>query len=51
MHSLHLNVKIAGEVTEEQLARMYVELHAEVNKFLLRIPVKAVPSPVILQVK
>lgn len=51
MHRLHINVEVKGEITEEQLSRMFLELHFEVNKFLAHIPVKVVPSPVILQIK
>lgn len=51
MHRLHIDVKVTGEVTEEQLARMFAELHTEVNKFLANLPLKAISSPVILQVK
>ena len=51
MNKLHINVEVKGELTEQQFARMFVELHTEVNKFLANIPVKVVPSPVVLQIK
>ena len=51
MNRLQLDVKVTGEITEEQLSRMFVELHNEVNKFLAHIPLKAVSSPVVLQIK
>lgn len=48
MNKLTLYVSVDGEVSEEQLARMFFELHTEVNKFLQALPVKQSEMPVIL---
>lgn len=40
MHKLSMSITVQGTVTEEQLARMFFDLHAEVNKFLAALPVK-----------
>lgn len=43
MHELHIDVKVKGAVTEEQLAKMAFTLYTQVNNYLRHLPVKSSP--------